>query len=235
MPIGNGGIIGVRNAPLITGASGVWTLDEVFNAVADDEWPRMYLSAHGGANEDQADLSSYSFPSTSYGGAANPSRIVVCSVVVFSVGVTVTGVTIGGVTATVLGPAEGDAARTYFAYANVPTGTSGTVAVAFSGTAPNCYIGVWSCYPLSPTPASSSFPAGGSASSRSVTLDIPKRGTAFVTAGRTGGGSISNTTVQPVGPSTGAVHGYRQAGVEAESSVVFTHASTRTIAGIVWQ
>jgi hypothetical protein len=188
----------------------------------------------GSADEDQADRSTYEFNSVSYGGAAADNRIIGAFIVTFNSSVTLNAAAIGGVSATILGPSSGTDARTWFIYAAVPTGTSGTITFTFSGTAPNGYFGCYSLYPTSATPVSTSFPAGGSATSRSVTLDIPENGLALVCAGRTGGGSISNATNSPSGPSTGAVYGYRQATTTAENDVEFTHGNTRTIAGVVW-
>lgn len=173
MPVGNGGIIGPCNPPSLMATRGVWRLAEAQVAVEAGMWPRT-MFAPGSAGEDQADLAQYTFSSAAYGGPAMASRIVVASVVTFSSALTLTSVTIDGVSATILGPASGDNARTWIVYASVPSGTSGTIVVQFSGTAPNCYYGCWSLYPETAAPVSSSFPTGGPATSRSVTLDIRK-------------------------------------------------------------
>ena len=187
----------------------------------------------GSADEDQSDLSTYTFNSVSYGGAAAANRIIGAFIVTFNSSVTLNAAAIGGVSATILGPSSGTDTRIWFIYAAVPTGTSGTITFTFSGTAPNGYFGCYSLYPTSATPVSTSFPAGGSATSRSVTLDIPENGLALVCAGRTGGGSISNATNSPSATSNGAIFGYRHV-TTAENGVDFTHTSTRTIAGVVW-
>jgi len=47
MPIGNGGIIGPRNVPTQLVASGIWTLDEVLRARADNIWPFIFPRVTG--------------------------------------------------------------------------------------------------------------------------------------------------------------------------------------------
>lgn len=187
----------------------------------------------GAANEDQTDLTTYTFAAVSYGGVAASNRIVCAPVVTFSSGITLSSASIGGIAATILGPSTGDNARTWFIYAAVPTGTSGALSATFSGSAPNCHFAYYSIYPTQATPVSSSFPTGGTAGSRSVTCDIPENGLALVCAGRTGGGSISNATNSPSATSAGAIFGYRHV-TTAENGVGFTHTNTRTIAGVVW-
>ena len=234
MPVGNGGIIGPCNPPSLMATRGVWRLAEAQVAVEAGMWPRT-MFAPGSAGEDQADLAQYTFSSAAYGGPAMASRIVVAFVVTFSSALTLTSVTIGGVSATILGPASGDNARTWIVYASVPSGTSGTIVVQFSGTAPNCYYGCWSLYPETAAPVSSSFPTGGPATSRSVTLDIPEGAIAILGAGRVGaGGGWTNAIENPMGPSSGSQYAYRGPLAAGETGTVITNSNTRTICGAVW-
>jgi hypothetical protein len=82
-------------------------------------------------------------------GTANAQRYIVVAIHHGSpVDVGINSVTIGGIAATVLGPFNGGTGSLWygvaFAYALVPTGTFGTIAVTYSTNIFNNGIGVWS-------------------------------------------------------------------------------------------
>lgn len=112
-------------------------------------------------------------------GAADANRVVCCIVTLCSTNAgnpDVTGVTIGGIAATLVDVSEGPSgnfkSEALFAYASVPTGTTATVAVTFTGTtnAGQVTIGVYRIITPSATPADMQDNTAGTPTSRSITM-----------------------------------------------------------------
>jgi hypothetical protein len=99
------------------------------------------------STDDVTDLTNYSFATRAV-GAAHANRWVVCGIMARSVtaGRTISSVTIGGITATNVVTATDPTGGTNLIaiyIAEVPTGTTATVAVNFSGSMSRCGIGLW--------------------------------------------------------------------------------------------
>lgn len=105
---------------------------------------------------------------------AGQTRLLVISA--GTTGVTGIGsVTIGGVNATVIGPAEDGGTFHFLAYAEVPTGTSGTVAFSWEGgPTVDTGIGIWAIYNVDPTPFDTATDDG--ASNLDLSLNVPANG-----------------------------------------------------------
>lgn len=100
---------------------------------------------------DSTDGSSFSFASQAFGTARNDRYIAVAFHGVNTTAVrTVSSVTIGGIAATQVVATSNNGATfketCEMWIAPVPTGTTGTVAITFSGTILLCSIGVWALY-----------------------------------------------------------------------------------------
>lgn len=97
------------------------------------------------ATADTTDAASYSFASQAIGAASASRRVVVAVGWASAAAVSLSSATIGGVSATVDADSgnSGSNRRMYFISANVPTGTTATVALTLSGTAARVGIGLW--------------------------------------------------------------------------------------------
>jgi hypothetical protein len=115
----------------------------------------------------------------SFGPAASGRRIV-CTVASVAAAVrTLTSATIGGISATVVmnvGAALGGAASAII-IADVPTGTSGDVALTFDGTVLRSVVNLWSVTDLnSATASDTASDNGATANAFTTTIDVPAGG-----------------------------------------------------------
>lgn len=135
------------------------------------------------------------FSGVSFGTAA-ADRIVAIPILAFmaSGARTISSATIGGISATLVGTeTNGPSSFGQVIYANVPTGTSGTVVVTFSGTMNATSVcGSWSVYGSAASPSAfNNLYFAASAGSQSVGCNVPAGGAqlAFV-----GYGSVRTAT-----------------------------------------
>jgi len=118
-----------------------------------------------GSAQSTNNLTTYTFNNVGL-GTANTNRMVV---VVVQTQATVSSVTIAGTTATLIGTTA-----CFLAYANVPTGTTGTVVVTHTASTSRCYIDCFAIVPgQSMTPYST---AQQDIAGSSKTIDVPKGG-----------------------------------------------------------
>lgn len=142
------------------------------------------------------DLTTYTFTTQSI-GAADPNRVVVCCVFggVGSAGRTISSVTIGGVTATagvtaISGTSGGSWASSIY-YARVPTGTTATVEIVWSGSMGRCGISLYRLITRgSIAPSATASDVTYSSGVLSNTINCPPNG-AIIACGY---GSILSTT-----------------------------------------
>lgn len=170
----NGGIIGPRNLPTASVASGVWTLEDAQIYKAAGIWPKQKASI---TFTDESRLTTstteYTFTTQALGTAAADRYLIIGVEQRFTSGTpTITSVTVGGVAATALfteidGGAATSSANMYIvAY---PTGTTADIVVNHSGGCTSCGIGVWAAYGLrSATPTDS----GTSNTTGAMTTDL---------------------------------------------------------------
>lgn len=92
-----------------------------------------------------ADTSSYTFSNVDFGAAGATREVFVVIVATTTTPRSVSSVTIGGVTATraTSVPSASNTTSQSIAFATVPTGTSGAVAITFSGACSACYIAIY--------------------------------------------------------------------------------------------
>lgn len=117
--------------------------------------PRItYTGRYTGASSSPSTISSVDI------GAADANRVVCVAISLYATGYgnpTITGVTIGGVTATIhrfFVDISGSKSELAFAYASVPTGTSASVVVTWTGSASaGPVIGAYRIITTSPTAA----------------------------------------------------------------------------------
>lgn len=199
--------------------------------------PRLIRPAivAGTGVEDQTDLSTYTFNGVNIGGGPADHRIVGAFVGVFGATAVLNSVTINGSSCTILGPALGDSSQAYFVYRPVVTGTTANFVVTFNETQSNCYVLPYSIYSMHNAPVSTSFPTGGLAAERSVTLNIPANAFALVGTVRTSAGTGWSGNVTAAANSGGTNSAYRGPVDADESNVVITYNTTRTICGVVWR
>lgn len=142
-----------------------------------------------GSNED--DLSTYSFNSVGFGPVTHDRLLLLCPYATRSGGGTIDAVSIGGVSASGV-QSQGTNTIGGIFYANVPSGSSGTISFTFSGTSSRASYVLYAAYNLnSLTPTDSDAPAGGGGANRTVTLDILAGGFAIVAASGTSSNSLS--------------------------------------------
>lgn len=141
----------------------------------------------------------YTFSSVSF-GAADSNRVIAVAAFL-AVNSDISDVTIGGVTGTLAGSQiiVGDTSfidyRAGIWYAEVPTGTSGSIVITGSGTtnANQASIGVWRIITANSTPSATASDADDADATNAVSLTIPTDGCgiawgfAFATSGLTGG------------------------------------------------
>lgn len=192
MPIGNGGIIGPPNTPSVEGASGVWRLDEVQRARETNSWPLISASIEPLATGfSETDLATYSFNGVDFGEEASDRLLLLCAYATRSGGGTIDAASIGGVSASGVNSQGTNTIGGIF-YANVPSGSSGTVSFTFSGTCSRASYALYAAYNLnSLTPTDSDAPAGGGGANRTVTLDILAGGFALICAAGVSSDSMS--------------------------------------------
>jgi hypothetical protein len=118
-------------------------------------------------------LTTYTYTAVPFGSARSDRIIVVSIVASNSASRSVSSVTIGGVSATLVSSSNSAAGLIFTAtyYAVVPTGTSGTVSVVFSGATRDVGVGVYSIVDASSsTPLSGGTYSNSSSNSGSITL-----------------------------------------------------------------
>jgi hypothetical protein len=121
-------------------------------------------------------------------GAAAPNRFVIVSLHTDPGTVTPTAVTIGGISATLLQANDGVG----LFIALVPTGTTASIAIAFSGASTRHAIGVWSVTGLSrATP--SGVKAAGTGLAASCSLALPQGAAVVAAVSHAGGTSVTWT------------------------------------------
>ena len=87
------------------------------------------------SNTQSSTTGTVTFTGVSFGSVISPQRYIVISVAWVSSSNTLSSATIGGVSATINAQDNNIAGRTAIIIANVPTGTSGTVILNFTGSA----------------------------------------------------------------------------------------------------
>src|SRR6185369_5086511 len=133
---------------------------------------------------DSVDASTFTFSSQSFGAETCGKRYIVVGLGGGGVAATISSVTIGGITATQIlniNTATGIASRGGMFYAEVPTGTTGSVVVTWSTTIARCGIAIWRMVnPITMTPTSSDTQTTTSASVMTfATTTIPTNGGAI--------------------------------------------------------
>lgn len=114
--------------------------------------PKQVYARYGGTTSNDTDLTNYSFTNRSLGAAAANRKIVVFVGTRAAVSGNVASVTVAGIAATRIPGAEtvhgdlGPGGKTEAWIADVPTGTTGTIAVSGAGTLLRCAINHWSIY-----------------------------------------------------------------------------------------
>lgn len=133
------------------------------------------ITYNGSASND-TNITTYTFTSVSIGTAAT-NRIVMVAVTSSSgtPARTITSATIAGVSATVLDVNTSFTNRTAFIYANIPTGTTATIVVTFSGAMTRCAVGSYSLYNLKSTNYIDSG-TGSFSGTASATVSVPADG-----------------------------------------------------------
>lgn len=107
---------------------------------------------------------------------------------------TLSSITIGGVTATkITGSSTSQGQNLQLYRATVPTGTTATIVVTWSGSYSNSGIDVWTASNLGTITTHSSNFTNVTANTQSVTINTPNRGFSIVSAWRYRGASISIT------------------------------------------
>jgi len=136
--------------------------------------------------------SSFSFSSVAFSSTASDRLIVVSVGATAANQRTVSRVTIGGVSAT--GYENANRLRHGSLWvAAVPSGTTGTVDVNFSGSVDNCHIGVWALYGISSAVPRESNQVSGSYTNNSSTLNTAKGGVSIAAAVSAGAVTITWT------------------------------------------
>lgn len=133
------------------------------------------ITAASSISSSSTDQSSYSFTNQSF-GAAETNRVVIafCHGARQGTAQTISSATIGGVSATILKqtPSGGTYTSTAIIGATVPTGTSGTVALTYSGSLFGCGISVMSLRNVQSLSAASSDSFSTTTSGTSINYDL---------------------------------------------------------------
>ncbi len=118
----------------------------------------------------------------SFGDAPGAGETRLLVIAAGTVGVSgISNVTIGGVSATVIGPATDNETYEFLAYAEVNTGTSGTVAFDWSGgPGVDTGIGIWAIYNVTATPHATA--TDSATDPLDVSLNVPADGVAIASA-----------------------------------------------------
>lgn len=147
-------------------------------------------------SEDTADLTNYSFAGVNF-GAADATRRIVCAVH-FGDNVnarTISSATIGGVSATIHVNLSATLSAVGIISALVPTGTSGTVAVNFSGAVDRCAIATYrAADETSSSPHATASDTSVSSGLLTTTINIPANGWVIAAAGRSSAAATFTAT-----------------------------------------
>ena len=170
-------------------------------------------------------------------GAASYDRLVVVHVANAVAG-TITGVTIGGNAAANAANTTGTSTRTSLWYLRVPTGTTATIVVSFSGAINRCHIQVLRVTrQSSDTPFDTAAPAGGGDASRTITIDAPASG-GIIAAAIGDAGSVTFTNATELDDVTAAFDtlacGKYITPVNTELGRIITVNPCRAICGAAW-
>lgn len=131
---------------------------------------------YNGTANNGTDLTTYTFTGVSIGTAATNRLVYVAVTFVAANARRISSATIGGISATIVDfAAQGNG--TFFIYANVPTGTTATVAITFDAVCIRCLIGSYSMFNLkSLVPIATAFATTWSAGSISASVNAPADG-----------------------------------------------------------
>lgn len=148
----NGGIVGKDNTPSTSVASGVWPLEEQYVSQLAGEWPPVtppLINVEGSAYVNSIGAASHTFSSVDIGTASAHRQVIVCGYHDRGAsGRNLTAITIGGVSATIHAIAEcgqtGLTGDSWICSAIVSSGTTGDIALTFSGIVSNIAIQVYS-------------------------------------------------------------------------------------------
>lgn len=127
---------------------------------------------------DTGSASTYNFSGFTFGTAHHSRAIVVATCGRSTAARSVTGITVGGVTASLLRHQEGTGgtSTSELWIAKVPTGTSGTISVDWSGSMNNCGVAAWSIKHLrSLSPVDTAASAGDA---NTINVSVANRGVA---------------------------------------------------------
>jgi hypothetical protein len=122
------------------------------------------------------DLTTYTFTGVGIGTAATNRLVYIAVTFTAAAARRISSATIGGISATIVDfAAQGNG--TFFIYANVPTGTTATVAITFDAVCLRCLIGSYSIFDLkSTTPLTTAFATTWSSGSISASVNVPADG-----------------------------------------------------------
>lgn len=202
--------------------------------------PAAPVAGLGGSYSSTADSLNYSFADCAYGLSASATRLVVVLLMMRGLSAfsgAVSAVSIGGISATRVSQLlnSGEVPRALIAYANVPTGTSGTVNVACTGFGTgmaHCAIEVWSLNNLQNMSAYDSDYAFSAANPLSVPIDIPANGFAFAAFSQnTSGGAYAWTNATgsySAQPETGRMQTAKRDATVAETATAISIATGAT-------
>lgn len=141
-----------------------------------------------------AGVTTYTFTDAAIGAADSTRQVVVCVMQVTDVLRTISSATIGGVAATIDVQQNASAQDSAgLIRAAVPTGTTATIAITFSGQTTRCYCVVYSMLNAATgTPDTDSH--GGGSGVKTIALDIPANGLGLAAAGANHSSGISGFT-----------------------------------------
>jgi hypothetical protein len=146
--LSNGNLLGKRNTPSASVATGAWSMSEQLYAKLDAAWPSTFV-AYLGSYEANLQNSSGTFSDVDLGTPNTFRHIIVCITSDRGTDNRVpTTVTIGGVSATLhivqRDTSDGRENASAVASAIVPSSTSGSIEIGFSGIVSGCAISVFS-------------------------------------------------------------------------------------------
>jgi hypothetical protein len=169
-------------------------------------------------------------------GAAGADRIVVVGVIGTGTtnSSTITGATIAGITATQVAGADVSAAgasgQLAVIYAPVPTGTTGTIAVTFSGTKARSAISVWAVYGSTGTHTDADESQGSAVSSRALSaLTVPAGGAGILFSGTSNDATTSVAWTNATERADAVMSGGRYS--SADTTTAGTNTLTATYTG----
>ncbi|SDP40820.1 hypothetical protein SAMN04488061_2887 [Filomicrobium insigne] len=138
----------------------------------------------------------HTFNGVNIGSPASDRLVAVCAIYAWNQNTNFTTISIGGVDGDIVGQNDGSNVGMAIAYRRV-TGsiTTADIVVNYSGTPARSEIHVFRISgQTSDVPYDFHFPAGGGASNRSATLDLPAKGGLIAAAYDAGSGSWTNAT-----------------------------------------